>query len=98
MSEASQTSTWAYRIAFIAAAVPLIYWLLVTFYAVFFFRIAPAWALPLAILACGAQIVGLSVARAEMVSGAIVPATKRTAAHAIVFWSLTIAFVLLSWK
>lgn len=98
MTEASQACTWGYRIAFIAALAPLVYWLLVTFYAVFFFRIAPAWALPLAILACGAQIVGLSVARAEMASGAIVPAKKRAAAHAFAFWSLTIAFVLLAWK
>ncbi|MBX7501808.1 hypothetical protein K3181_10185 [Qipengyuania sp. YG27] len=98
MTEATQASIWAYRIAFIAAVVPLAYWLLVTFYAVFFFGIAPAWALPLAIVACGVQIVGLSVAKGEMASGAIVTATKRAASHAVGFWSITIAFVLLAWK
>ncbi|WP_370033210.1 hypothetical protein [Qipengyuania mesophila] len=98
MTEATQASIWTYRIAFAAAVVPLAYWCLVTFYAVFFFGVAPPWALPLAILACGVQIVGLSVAKAQVTSGAIVPATKRAAAHAIGFWLVTIAFVLLAWK
>ena len=98
MTQATQASTWAYWFAFIAAVVPLAYWLFVSFYAVFFFGVAPPWALPLASVACGVQIVGLSVAEAQMTSGAIGPATKRAAAHAIGVWSLTIAFALLAWK
>ena len=91
-------ASWSYRIAFVAAVIPLVYWLPATYYAVFFFSIVPPWALPLTIMTCGTQIVGLSVARGEMTSGAVARATRRAAAHAVGLWSVTFAFIVLFWK
>ena len=94
----SESSDTASRLVTLVALVPLAYWFVVTAYALFFFSIAPWWALPLAAGALAIQLKGFALAKSQSAEPRAWSREKAMLAYAAGSWTITALFIVLTWK